>query len=75
MLTKQEIEYIQAAPGPGIVFQTLNDVLQLEGWNNPTHKGWACWAVEQSLIAKGLLVKVSGGRGRGRKNHFMLKAL
>lgn len=75
MLTKRELEYIQAAPPEGQVFETLNDVLKWPGWDRKTHKGWCTFAVEQSLIKKGLLVKVSGGRGRGRKNHFMLRAL
>ena len=73
-LTKDELLYINACPQPGTEFvaNTLLSVLKFPGWDATEHRGWHQWNVEQSLMKKGLLRKVSGGRGRGNQLVYVL---
>lgn len=74
LLTKDELRYINAAPPSGTIFTAsdLLPILRYPGWNNTQHRGWHQWRVEQSLLRKGLLRKIRGGRGRGNKLEYMV---
>jgi len=73
-LTKKHIEYIKAAPvNQPYTGVWMNQILKWKGWDNLTHKAWEQWAIEQDLIKLNILKKLSGGRGRGNLNTFIME--
>ena len=74
ILTKQHIEYIRLAPvNKPYTGEFMNQTLKWQGWDNPSHKGWATWNIEQDLISLNIIKKLSGGRGRGNLNTYIME--